>query len=96
MLFIENDGPDVIRSNYWKTELAERGLFFLSVNSRAFRLLAPRQFEAALEDMRSAHSVIVSRGHGWNAENRMRLRFCLRMTAQRPLRCGSALSKSTG
>jgi hypothetical protein len=34
-LEIHNDGPAIVSSNYWDTELAKAGAVFLSVNAGA-------------------------------------------------------------
>lgn len=62
MLSIENDGPDIVSSNFWDTEYARDGYYFLSFNAGAARLLMPRQHRSALRDMRTAGEVIISRG----------------------------------
>lgn len=60
MLTIENDGPDITASNYWKIEIAEYGFFFLSVNAGTFRLLVPATRRSAISDMAKGakHAVI--------------------------------------
>ena len=62
LLFIDNDGPAITRTNYWSTDLARRGTFYLSANAGAFRLLVPPQHQGTLHDMRSAKVCVVSRG----------------------------------
>lgn len=59
---VENDGKDIISTNYWDSEQAQAGKFFITVNAGAFRLLVPRNQERALEDMATAKLVVVSRG----------------------------------
>jgi hypothetical protein len=67
LLRIENDGPLVANTNFWSTAAAKAGKFFLSINAGAFRLLVPSQHQGALREMRSAHTVVVSRGP-WPAQ----------------------------
>jgi hypothetical protein len=62
MLVIENDGSEIVSTNYWDTEYARKGQLYVSVNAGAFRLLLPPALEPALTDMRTAREVIVSRG----------------------------------
>jgi len=38
---IENDGPDIVTTNYWTTEHEQRGLFYVSINAGTCRLLVP-------------------------------------------------------
>ena len=61
-LRIENNGPDITRTTFWQTELARTGKCSLSSNAGAFRILMPQQHLGAVRDMRSAHTVVVSRG----------------------------------
>lgn len=42
ILRIANNGPRIISTNYWSTQLDERGLFFLSINAGVLRLLIPQ------------------------------------------------------
>lgn len=62
VIYIENDGHQIIATNYWQTELAQRGLVYVSVNAGAFRILLPRQLVSAIDDMQSAKYVIATRG----------------------------------
>jgi hypothetical protein len=62
LLFIDNDGPAITRTNYWSTALARRGTFYLSSHAGAFRLLVPPQHQGTLRAMRSAKVCVVSRG----------------------------------
>ena len=62
VLRIENDGPLILSTNFYHTDLARRGLFYLSLNAGAFRLLVPPQHLGAVREMRTARDVVVSRG----------------------------------
>jgi hypothetical protein len=62
LLRIDNHGPLITGANYWDMDFAREGKFFLSTNAGAFRLLIPPSQEAAIQDMRTAAEVIVSRG----------------------------------
>jgi hypothetical protein len=59
---IENDGPEIISTNYWTTPHAQRGYYHLSINAGAFRLLVPDSQLRNIEEWRSAREVIISRG----------------------------------
>jgi len=63
-LIIQNNGPEIIKTNYWKTSYAQAGKFYLSINARAFRLLVPDvASKLAIEgEMRTAVDIIISRG----------------------------------
>lgn len=62
LIQIQNNGPDLISTNYWHTEHAARGLFFVSINAGVFRLLVPAVHEGAIAEMVTAREVVISRG----------------------------------
>lgn len=62
MIEIINKGQRVIETNYWDSDYAQRGFYFLSWNAGAARLLVPDSEKKALHDMRSADYVVISRG----------------------------------
>jgi len=59
---IVNHGPLIVSTNYWQTDLAQAGKYYCSVNAGAIRLLVPPAHRDAIEDMRAAQYVILSRG----------------------------------
>src|SRR3990167_2306796 len=69
ILTIENDGPRIVRTNYWSSEHAARGAFYVSVNAGAFRVLVPEAVRDVVAEMRTAKEVVISRGP-WPAERR--------------------------
>lgn len=62
MFQIENRGQALVSTNYWDSEDAQHGYCFLSWNAGAARLLVPDALKPQLPAMRSAASVIISRG----------------------------------
>lgn len=68
MIIIENLGSDITGTNYWETEHAMRGLFFVSYSGGAFRLLVPGCQESLITEMAMAKVVVVSRGP-WPKQN---------------------------
>jgi hypothetical protein len=62
MVIIENDGPDIIKTNFWQTDQAKKGAFFLSTNAGAFRLLIPYMHKDEVKEFETSEDVIVSRG----------------------------------
>jgi len=62
MIEIQNHGPLIITTNYWESEQAAVGKFYCSVNAGAIRVLVPAVHREAIEDMRAARHVILSRG----------------------------------
>lgn len=70
MLIIENNGQDIIRTNFWQTEQARQGAFYLSINAGAFRLLIPYKHNQIIAEFEAAKEVVISRGPWTAAEQR--------------------------
>ena len=62
MLEIHNKGQAIASTNYWDSEHAKAGYFYLSWNAGAGRLLVPDSQKAMLREMKDAREVIISRG----------------------------------
>jgi len=62
MITIENSGQRIISTNYWDTEHAKKGYFYLSWSAGAGRILIPDTQKSVLREMKPATEVIVSRG----------------------------------
>lgn len=60
MITIENRGQAIAQTNYWQTEHAQRGLFYLTWNAGAGRLLVPDSQKGILRELRQAREVLVS------------------------------------
>lgn len=69
LVFVQNDGADIIKTNYWEIDHAQRGLFYVSINAGTFRLLVPAFQEGVIAEMATAKVVIISRGP-WPDKNR--------------------------
>ncbi|MEW6095681.1 MAG: hypothetical protein AB1567_04025 [bacterium] len=61
-IIVQNNGAEIIYTNYWQSEYAQRGFFYLSINAGTFRLLVPTHHEVEIADWEKATEVIVSRG----------------------------------
>lgn len=59
MIEIKNDGPRLVGTNYWQTELAARGLVYVSGNAGVWRLLLPRAAHGFLTGIRTGKSVSI-------------------------------------
>ena len=66
---IENDGPDIARTNYYDSPNARAGYFYLSINAGAFRLIIPDSQLQVMAELITGKEVIVSRGP-WPDQNR--------------------------
>jgi hypothetical protein len=42
VLKFENDGPLLLASNYWQSEMAAAGKLYVAINAGCFRLLVPQ------------------------------------------------------
>jgi hypothetical protein len=60
LITIENNGPEIVSSNYWTSEYSAKGYVYLSINASAFRLLIPDNMK--IDGTLLAKEVIVSRG----------------------------------
>ena len=72
---IENAGQRIVATDYWDSEQARAGFFFLSWNAGAARLLLPDSQKAMLRDMKTARYVVVSRGPWTDQGGRQALEF---------------------
>jgi hypothetical protein len=52
VLTFENDGPLLVASNYWQSEIAAAGKLYVSINAGCFRLLVPQSQHAVISDIR--------------------------------------------
>jgi hypothetical protein len=58
---VANNGQDITETNYWDSELAQRGLFFLSGNAGALRLLVPDNRISSIGEMKTGRFVTIER-----------------------------------
>ena len=58
-----SNGSEIAHTNYWETEMAEKGFLYLTEVLGTFRLLVPPIHLAALAEMKTAKEVIIYRGH---------------------------------
>lgn len=62
LIMIISDGQLIKETNYWDTLHAERGLFFMSGNAGAWRLLVPDMHKPVLAEMATAKVVEIELG----------------------------------
>lgn len=63
VLHFENNGMELVATNYWQTENCAVGLFFLSSNAGCVRLLVPSAKLEEIEDMtRGVGEIVLTRG----------------------------------
>jgi hypothetical protein len=66
---IINNGQKIESTNYFDSDHAMRGLFYLSTNAGCVRLLVPDVQQAAIQEFKAAEYAILSRGP-WPEQSR--------------------------
>jgi len=62
LLRIENNGKEIIDTNYWESELNRGNKYIVSINSGAFRLLVPDAFLGEMKkELPLAKRIIITR-----------------------------------
>ena len=65
ILSFENDGPTIVRTNFWDTVLAKKGGMYVYPNARSVRLLVPaHHVEEVRHGINGSYEVIVTRDLG--------------------------------
>ncbi len=59
---IENKGQKLESKNYWESELAIKGMLYVSVHNDYVRLLLPKAQEGQIDKMKNGEVVIISKG----------------------------------
>lgn len=59
MITIDNDGPDIVHTNYWALPHAARGLIYVTANAGTLRVLVPPPAEYMLDEMRTGDRATV-------------------------------------
>jgi hypothetical protein len=62
VLMIVNAGQAIQETNYFDSEMARRGFFYVTWNAGAIRLLIPDCAESVIEEMRTGRVCVVSSG----------------------------------
>lgn len=62
MLTVQNNGQELVATNYWESEQAASGSMILSWNAGAARLLVPSKHENTLPEMLAAKYAIITFG----------------------------------
>ena len=69
MIYVANNGPVLVATNYWDDPVAQAGLFVVSLNAGTVRLLVPSVWETEIPDMicNTEHVVVSRSQHGPSA-----------------------------
>jgi hypothetical protein len=70
-IWIENDGPLIRKTNYWDSDLAKHGKFYVTANAGAIRLLCPPNMKHYLSEMKTGRKIILSIGLYCNVNRNM-------------------------
>lgn len=62
LITFENDGQELLKTNYWQSEACEKGYAYLTLNAGCFRLLVPTGKGLPIDDMKTGKVVLVTRG----------------------------------
>jgi hypothetical protein len=60
---ITNDGPEIVRTTYWASEMARAGYCYLTPNAGTIRLLVPSSLESNIAEMLTGKVCVITRGH---------------------------------
>ena len=69
MLRIVNELEIITETNYWESEYALGGFFYLSLNAGGYRLLVPPIHEGSVDEMQTGKVAVISRGP-WTAQGK--------------------------
>lgn len=58
-IMIENNGPRIVATNYWRLPLARVGLCYLSGNAGDWRLLLPGRLTEAVDEFRTVRRATI-------------------------------------
>jgi len=61
MIHIENDDQEIVATNFFSSEYAQRGLLFVSTNAGTVRVLLPDTLAGYLDEMKTAKRVELER-----------------------------------
>jgi hypothetical protein len=61
-MFIENDGQEIATTDFYVTEYAKRGFYYLSWNAGAARILVPESRYSDITEMRTGKTVVICLG----------------------------------
>ena len=59
MIIVQNKGKELTFTNYWESELALAGYFFVTANASCLRVLVPPMHENSIEEMRTGRRVLI-------------------------------------
>jgi len=68
-MFFENSKAELIKTNFWNTDMAKKGFYYLTINGGAFRLLIPQEVEHDIKEIKTGKYCIVSIGSSHNSNH---------------------------
>lgn len=61
-LYVANEGQKLAKTNFWESEYNAKGLFYLTWNAGAARLLVPSGHRSMISEMKTGKLVVITRG----------------------------------
>jgi hypothetical protein len=104
-LSICNSGPEIADTNFWDSELANKGFIYLSWNAGVARLMVPESFSPQISEMQTGSYCIISeRLEGTSGAYAMELLFedgtaapyCLHISAGQTDRLNACKNRDEG
>jgi hypothetical protein len=86
-MLIKNQGRSLVWTDYWLTDQATRGYFFLSWHAGAARLLVPDTAQSSLQEMRTGSIAIISRGPWTDQDGREAIEILFEDGSDAPFSC---------
>jgi hypothetical protein len=62
MIEVQNDGPNIVKTNYWLSEWNKKGIMACSLNAGDFRILLPDSMKNQVPEMKTGKEIIISKG----------------------------------
>lgn len=60
LIKIVNNGSEIVETNYWETQNAKKGYYYLTWNAGAARLLVPIPMHPSLHEMKTGKFVVIT------------------------------------
>jgi hypothetical protein len=62
VILVRNDNHKIAETNYWDSEKAKKGFYYMSLNAGYYRLLVPEGNDSFIKEISTANEVVISRG----------------------------------
>lgn len=62
MIIVKNNHQDIIETNFWESDFARKGYYYVTSNAGAVRLLIPKDMGSHIREMKTCCEVVVTFG----------------------------------